>query len=511
MKNRTNQLKRLVLAGTIAATQLAGQVVWADDSRTEELIRQLQKRVEELEEKVKTLEAQRAPAGGTNGTPATPQIEQLQQKVEDMQRRQEEEARAAEERARTLPKLSIGQDGFAMRSPNGDYKLQLEGVLQVDSRTFFGNSQVVGDDAFLIRRARPILQGTVARDFDFLFVPDFAGTTPQIFDAYVNYKYSPALQLRAGKFKSPVGLEQLVLDRELVFDERALPTDLAPNRDVGFELHGELFSGRLNYGVGIFNGVGDARISNNTSFENDKSFAGRIFVEPFKPEAGSPLRNLGVGVSGSFDSQQATNTSALSATTGGSLAGFATVGQQQFFAYNPSGGAAVVANGDHWRLSPQGYYYYGPLGLLWEYVISDQGVSRTAARPFSSASLENTAWQISGGWILTGERAAYAGGVPPRRPFNPAAGGWGAWQVVARYSELDVDHNAFPLFANPASSASSAHGWEVGLNWYLNLNLKLGTSFAHTTFEGGGAGATAPGIVTRKDENVLFTRIQLAF
>ena len=198
MKNRTNQLKRLVLAGTIAATQLAGQVVWADDSRTEELIRQLQKRVEELEEKVKTLEAQRAPAGGTNGTPATPQIEQLQQKVEDMQRRQEEEARAAEERARTLPKLLIGQDGFAMRSPNGDYKLQLEGVLQVDSRTFFGNSQVVGDDAFLIRRARPILQGTVARDFDFLFVPDFAGTTPQIFDAYVNYKYSPALHSGPG-------------------------------------------------------------------------------------------------------------------------------------------------------------------------------------------------------------------------------------------------------------------------------------------------------------------------
>ena len=280
---------------------------------------------------------------------------------------------------------------------------------------------------------------------------------------------------------------------------------------MGFELHGELFSGRLNYGVGIFNGVGDARISNNTSFENDKSFAGRIFVEPFKPEAGSPLRNLGVGVSGSFDSQQATNTSALSATTGGSLAGFATVGQQQFFAYNPSGGAAVVANGDHWRLSPQGYYYYGPLGLLWEYVISDQGVSRTAARPFSSASLENTAWQISGGWILTGERAAYAGGVPPRRPFNPAAGGWGAWQVVAGIRNWTWTTTRFRCLPILPAQPARPTGGRSGCNWYLNLNLKLGTSFAHTTFEGGGAGATAPGIVTRKDENVLFTRIQLAF
>ncbi len=511
MKKRKNQLKRLLVAATLAGTHLASPALWADDTRTEELIKQLQKRVEELEDKVKTLESQKAPAGGTNGAPPKPQIEKLEQKVEDLQRRQTEEVKASEGRIAALPKFTAGQDGFALSSPNGDYKLQLEGVLQVDSRTFFANSAIVGDDALLVRRARPILQGTVARDFDFLFVPDFAGTTPQIFDAYVNYKYSPALQLQAGKFKSPVGLEQLVQDRDLVFDERALPTDLVPNRDIGFELHGELLTGRLTYGVGIFNGVGDARISNNTSFENDKSFASRVFVEPFKPLANSPLRGLGLGLSGSFDSQQATNTSALPNTTGGTLAGFSTVGQQQFFAYNPSGGAVVVANGDHWRLSPQGYYYYGPAGLLWEYVISDQEVTRTVAKPVSSASLQNTAWQISGGWILTGEHAAYAGGVAPRRPFNPAAGGWGALQLVGRYSELDIDHAAFPLFANPATSASAAHGWEVGLNWYLNRNLKIGTSFARTTFEGGGTGASVPGTVTRKDENVLFTRVQLAF
>jgi hypothetical protein len=38
------------------------------------------------------------------------------------------------------------------------------------------------------------------------------------------------------------------------------------------------------------------------------------------------------------------------------------------------------------------------------------------------------------------------------------------------------------------------------------------TSFSHTDFEGGGgAGTSAPAAVTRKDENVLFTRVQLAF
>ena len=123
--------------------------------------------------------------------------------------------------------------------------MQLKGILQVDSRTFFDNPAVAGNDGLLLRRARPILQGTVFRDFDFLFVPDFAPSSgPTIFDAYVNYRYSPALQFQAGKFKVPIGLEQLQADRDILFNERSLVTDLVPNRDVGFELHGDLFDGR---------------------------------------------------------------------------------------------------------------------------------------------------------------------------------------------------------------------------------------------------------------------------
>jgi phosphate-selective porin OprO/OprP len=87
---------------------------------------------------------------------------------------------------------------------------------------------------------------------------------------------------------------------------------------------------------------------------------------------------------------------------------------------------------------------------------------------------------------------------------------------VARYSELDVDKAAFPLFANPAVSASAAQEWSVGLNWYLNRNIRVNASYAHTTFTGGGAGTgasalSAPGAVTTHPEEVFFTRVQLAF
>jgi len=430
------------------------------------------------------------------------QIEQLDQKVRILERNRELEKEAAASKTNDFPRISIGEKGFSFGAPDGAFAINLKGVIQFDSRTFFKDGGIKGNDGFLLRRARPIISGTVFRDFDFLFVPDFGGSSVQIFDAYFNYRYKPELQLQVGKFKSPVGLEQLQADANVTFNERALPTSLVPNRDLGAELNGDLFGGTVNYAAGIFNGVGDARNSNNADFEDDKEFAGRLFLQPLKNADSSALKGLGFGAGGSYGDSSTAN--ALPATTGGATAGYVTDGQQQFFSYRNT----VVASGKHWRFSPQGFYYYGPFGLLGEYVISSQGVQTTT---LNTAKLKNTAWQITGSWVLTGEDASYKGVVPAHR-FNPAGGQWGSVQLVARYAQLKIDSAAFPLFADPTVSARSADAWSVGLNWYLNRNVLVKTSFSRTTFSGGGgAGTTAPSIVTRQPENVLFTRVQLAF
>ncbi len=509
-----------MLIGSLIALVGPSSTVCGQEATTGDLIKQLQKRVEELEQKVKSLEGNPPSITSTNGADSQQRIQELDQKVRILERERELDAEAAEAKAKEAPKITLGDQGFSFASANGNFGLQLRGVLQVDSRTFFNDGGTVGNDGFILRRARPVLQGTVFRDFDFLFVPDFGtassggngGNTPipQIFDAYLNYRYGPELQLQAGKFKSPIGLEQLQADRDIFFNERGLSTDLVPNRDIGFELHGDLFGGVVSYAAGIFNGVGDARNSSLSDFEDDRAFEGRLFFQPFKRSLTAAIQGLGLGVAGSYEGFQAPNTLGLPTSSGGSLPGYTTVGQQQFFAYNPTNGT-VVADGQHWRLSPQGYYFYGPFGLQGEYVISDQQVRLAGNGPQPSASLANTAWQIVGSWLLTGEDATY-GAVIPRRPFNPSAGGWGAWQIVARYSTLDIDNAAFPLFSNPSTSASAAHEWSVGLNWYLNRCVSVKTSFSHTTFTGGGGpGTSAPSIITRQDENVLFTRVQLAF
>src|SRR5262249_10504873 len=132
--------------------------------------------------------------------------------------------------------------------------------------------------------------------------------------------------------------------------------------------------------------------------------------------------------------------------------------------------------------------YYGPFSVLSEYVLSSQQISFVDAA--EKPKFRNTAWHVTLGWILTGEKASYRG-VTPSQPFNPRLGHWGAWQLVARYEQLDVDRGIFssvPLlsYADPDASARSAYAWSVGLNWWLNRNVRVNASFSHTWFQGGG-------------------------
>lgn len=472
------------LIAVIAGAQFAVPSFAADEGTNSNTdIETLKAQIHELEQKVNALE-QQGPA------PQSAQVQELDQKVRILERQRQLDQEASAVAAKKAPQISPGSGGFNLASADTNFSIGLHGYVQLDSRTFFASGYSPGSDGFVLRRVRPIISGTVYHDFDFLFMPEFGGSSPSIYDAHVNYHPWPELQLQAGRFKPPVGLERLQSAKYLSFNERSLATDLVPNRDLGVELHGNLFDGRVSYAAGIFNGVADLANTGNSDFDNDKEFVGRVFLEPFKKSDASVLQGLGFGVSGSYGSEF---------TATGLTGGYSTDGQQKFFSYTNG----VTANGTHWRFSPQGYYYYGPLSLLGEYVISDQQIAKGA----TSADLQNSAWEISAGWILTGENATYSG-VNPRHPFSFSGGGWGAWQLVARYAQLGVDKVAFPIFANPNTSASAARAWSAGINWYLNKNLRVNASFSRTTFTGGtGAGAT----VTKQPENVFFTRLQLAF
>src|ERR1035437_5665084 len=167
MRSKQAKLMTALLMGAMVGMEPTLLSLHAEDTNTVELIKQLQKRIEELEQKVNVLERGSGPGEEANAPKAKEQLEALDQKVKNLEREKALEQEASEAKAKEAPKISIGGDGFGFSSAKGDLAVQLKGGLQVDSRTYFDNPAVAGNDGLLLRRARPILQGTVFRDFDF--------------------------------------------------------------------------------------------------------------------------------------------------------------------------------------------------------------------------------------------------------------------------------------------------------------------------------------------------------
>jgi len=110
-------------------------------------------------------------------------------------------------------------------------------------------------------------------------------------------------------------------------------------------------------------------------------------------------------------------------------------------------------------------------------------------------------------WYLTGESNVF--GVLPavEHPFRFDGSGWGAFQLAARFGQLSLDPNSFPLYA-ASGSAHGATSWSVALNWYLNHNVKSIFEYTQTAFSGGGHGV---GVVSAHDEKVIQGRLQFGF
>jgi phosphate-selective porin OprO/OprP len=160
-----------------------------------------------------------------------------------------------------------------------------------------------------------------------------------------------------------------------------------------------------------------------------------------------------------------------------------------------------VAEGRRTRVSPQGYFYAGPVGVLAEYVRSTQNVRRATTRE----ALTSQAWQVSSGWVLTGERESFTG-ISPDHPLDGTkTGGLGALELVARYGVLTTDPKAFPLYADPTTQPRRARAGGVGLNWRLTRGIVFSTDYERTQLDGPDA-ATA-----RSTEHVVLTRVQLGF
>jgi len=454
--------------------------------------------------------------------PIAAQLEDQAQRIKVLERKLELQDETAQAAAKAAPVLKAGPKGFSIASNDGANIIKLRGTLHVDGRWFADDLTPETADTWLLRRVRPTIEGTINRIYDFRFTPDFAGGKTIILDAYAAARIKPWFAVQAGKFKVPVGLERLQSANDIRFIERAYPTSLLPNRDIGIQIGGDIKGGVLNYSVGYFNGVTDGGSSDGGTppdAETDSAgdFAARIFAQPFLNSDSFALRGLGFGVGGTYVDVQGNSGNPTLAT-------YRTTGQQTLFQYRANTGTAPLnnatyADGARMRVTPQAYYYLGSFGVLAEYAQVSQDVSRqVSATTKLTDTLDTTAYHVQLSWFLTGEEEAFKG-FTPGSTLNIGKEGWGSFEVVARYHAIEFDPDAFTgganSFANPVGRVGKTSGAinprkatavGAGINWYFNEAFKWQFDYEVTTFEGGGVnGANQPG------EKVFMTRFAVGF
>jgi phosphate-selective porin OprO/OprP len=268
--------------------------------------------------------------------------------------------------------------------------------------------------------------------------------------------------------------------------ERSVVTEFVPRRDIGVQISGG--GNGLEWATGLFNGVVDGG-SGDEDTDGKQDFAARFFHHPFALADG-PFKGLGIGIAATHGSMDGTPASPL-------LNGYRSSGQKLVFNYR-TGPDGSFAAGERTRVSPQGYWYRGPFGVMGEAVQVSQDVRRIVGGVDREDTLDHDAWQLTFNWFITAETAGF------RDPTTV-----GGIELVARVSGLETDEDSFvggaSSFSDPATAVHRADTRAVGVNWYPAAGVKASLSYQQTAFAGGSP------IGDRPDERVLLARLQLYF
>jgi phosphate-selective porin OprO/OprP len=270
---------------------------------------------------------------------------------------------------------------------------------------------------------------------------------------------------------------------------------------------GVLSDQRIEYALGSF----DSQRNSLRPFNSRQDFLGFLNFKPFYPQDGFLLRNLQFGGSVDLGNENQspipavlhTNQSPGPATVNGTAATVAA--GLPFLAFNPS----VLEKGGRALWEAHLAYYYGGLSLL---SALEGGHDSYASGPTAApVHIPIRGWFVQGGYILTGETIRDRTLLQPLHPFDLRKGrfGLGAWELTARYSQLDLDSRVFTAgLADPTLWSNHAKLIDVGANWYLNQFVKVYFDWEHALL---GNPVTSTGGHFRQQNDLFWVRTQVYF
>ncbi|MFC1688497.1 OprO/OprP family phosphate-selective porin [Pseudomonadota bacterium] len=255
--------------------------------------------------------------------------------------------------------------------------------------------------------------------------------------------------------------------------ERSAAADgLLPSRNVGIVWNGSSPEKYSSWAFGVFNDWFDA----DQDFDDSASqFVGRLAWAPFRTKDESNLLHLGVGYRYSdakegfrYRTGPEFNKSPVFVDTG----------------FGTENGLLPAENTSTYNLELS--WRKGPFWLASEYF-------RTDVKNTSLENPEFDGYYVSASWVLTGEMRPYNKKNGLFRPVSISRtvyqNGKGAWEIAARYSDIDL-------------TDGQVHGGDMqiaslGLNWRLTPFFGLGANYRYVWNTQDGLEGNSSGFMTR--------------
>lgn len=400
------------------------------------------------------------------------------------------------------------KNGLELESPKKDFRVHVGGRTQFDVSWLTGTQDALAvpgggsngaglADAVDFRRARLRVDGTMYDNIDWASEYDFVNSTnvtenlppadrqpdrlltaaPAPTDLWINFREAPWIgNLRVGNQKEPLALEHANSSRFLDFMERSFSHDAYTGTynngyTPGILVYNWTENERSTWALGAF------KITNNPfAFDtSDGGYAvdGRVTCIPIYDEAtdGRCLLHLGCGAS-----YRGTENGQLRIRSRGLIRN----GPAELDPVYADTG--LIDAGRQSLIAPEAALVYGPWHFQTEYMASivtdvvDNGISQSTY--FSNGYYAQVMYFLTGEHRHYERKSASFGRIVPRRnALGPrdAEGrrpGHGAWQVGARYSYLNLNDRAV--------NAGELNSLTLGLNWFLNPNLKVQANYVFT-------------------------------
>ncbi len=357
------------------------------------------------------------------------------------------------------------QDGIlVMESKKSDYKMWFDIRVQADGAVFFGADEdydPIGNGAS-IRRARFAIKTQLNKDWYGEIDTDFTDGVFELKDAIIRYDGIKNLQLQVGNFKENFSMQRNTTSRYLQFIERPMVTELAPSRHLGFNAKYAIPWLYASAGV-FFQEIKDLELltyvqDNNKDYGRctGHSFTGKV---AFRPLYKMDDAGLHIGAAVSYRTPKSSVDPSDWGGTRISTRNSTSINRKKYLDTD------VIPNVHYdlvYTFELAGHYK----GLRAEaaYLGNDTHIRDDAPATQNKETKHFWGWYAQAGYLLFGGQQRYdAGGGKYTRVERGRD--WGDIELCARYEYFTL--NSKDIYGG------SAEAYTVGLNYYINNNVKV--------------------------------------